>query len=177
MRKIRLLGENMMAALVAAIVIYAIYKRVAVFDEFLSGAGEGLYTLKQILPSLLGLLFAIEIFKASGALDLMTFALSPLLSRLGIPPEVVPLGLLRPVSGSGSLAIVSDIFEKAGPDRFAGRCASVMMGSTETTFYTIAVYFGAAGIKKISYAPFAALFADFVGFAASIVIVSRFFGR
>ncbi|MBQ3378569.1 MAG: spore maturation protein [Clostridia bacterium] len=166
-----------MAALVAAVIIYGIYKKVPVFDEFLEGAKEGIYTLKQILPSLLGLLFAIEIFKASGTLDLLTFALEPVLSKLGIPKEVVPLGLLRPVSGSGSLAIVSDIFEKSGPDSFAGRCASVMMGSTETTFYTIAVYFGAAKIRKISYAPFAALLADFVGFAASIVIVSRFFGR
>ena len=177
MEEIKIISENMMVVLIAAIIIYAIYKRVAIFDEFLEGASEGLYTIAKILPSLLGLLFAIEIFKASGALDLMTFALNPLLSKFGIPEEIVPLALLRPVSGSGALAIVSDIFSEVGPDSFAGRCASVMMGSTETTFYTIAVYFGAAKIKKIAYTPFASLFADFIGFAASIVIVSRFFGR
>ncbi|MBR2742683.1 MAG: spore maturation protein [Clostridia bacterium] len=167
----------MMAALIAAIIAYGVYKRTPVFDEFLAGAAQGLRTIAKILPSLLGLLFAIEIFKASGALDLLTFAIGPLLSRLGVPKEVVPLALLRPVSGSGSLAIVADIFKDAGPDSFAGRCASVMMGSTETTFYTIAVYFGAARIKKIAYTPIAALFGDLLGFAASIIIVTLFFGK
>jgi len=164
-----------MVVIIAAIIVYSVYKKVDVFDEFLDGASEGLLTVGKILPSLLGLLFAIEIFKASGALDLITFVLRPFLSKFGVPEEVVPLAILRPISGSGALAIVSDVFSEVGTDSFAGRCASVMMGSTETTFYTIAVYFGAAGIKKILYTPFASLFADFVGFAASIIIVSRFF--
>ena len=174
---IKLISENMMIVIIGGILIYAIYKKVPVFDEFLEGAAEGLHTVVKILPALLGLLFAIAIFKASGALDLLTYAIKPVLSKLGVPVEVVPLALLRPVSGSGSLAIVSDIFNSVGPDSFAGRCASVMMGSTETTFYTIAVYFGAAKVKKISYTPVASLFADCCSFVASIFFVSQILGR
>lgn len=174
---IKVISENMMIIIIAIIVSYSFLKKVDVFDVFLDGALEGLYTVVKILPALIGLLFAIAVFKASGALDLITYFLQPLLSKLGVPKEIVPLFLLRPISGSGSLAIVSDIFKNAGPDSFAGRCASVMMGSTETTFYTIAVYFGAAKVKKISYTPVAALLADFCAFVASIIFVTTFFGK
>ena len=112
---------------------------------------------------------------ASGALDMLCAFISPAAEWMGLPPETMPLALLRPISGSGSLAILSDIFERNGPDSFAGRVASVMMGSTETTFYAIAVYFGSVGIKKTRHAVPSALTADLVGYFMSAAAVRMFF--
>ncbi len=171
------LSSLVVPCLLAGLALYALGKRVDVYGALTAGAADGLQLVIRILPALVALLTAVSMFRASGAMDVLTRALAPVLEKLGIPPETAPILLVRPLSGSGALAVVSDLISRHGPDSYTGRVAAVMMGSTETTFYTIAVYFGAAGIKKISYAPFAALFADFVGFAASIVIVSRFFGR
>jgi len=152
-------------------------RRVKVYDAFVEGAAEGLKATVRILPPLVGLLTAVGVFRASGALDFIIYLLTPLASLLGIPAEAMPLALLRPVSGSASLALVSDIVNLYGPDSYVGRVVSTMMGSTETIFYTLAVYYGAAGIKNIRYTLAAALFADGVSVIASAWICAFVFGR
>ncbi|MBE7040351.1 MAG: spore maturation protein [Ruminococcaceae bacterium] len=154
---------------------YALIKKIDIFDAFLVGAKEGLKSLFSILPALVGLMTAISLFRASGALEFLTLALAPLSKPLGIPAEIMPLALLRPVSGSGSLAIVSDILQSAGPDSMVGRIASVVMGSTETTFYTLAVYYGAVKIKNSRHTVPAALCADLTGLLAGTWICYLFF--
>ena len=133
--------------IIGGIFLYGIYRGVNTFDAFLAGAKEGLSTVVSITPALICLLTAVAMFKASGALDVLSWGLGPLAEGLGLPREVIPLALLRPISGSGAMVLFNDILATYGPDSFIGRVASVMEGSTETTFYTIAVYFGAAGVK------------------------------
>ncbi len=149
---------------------YALFRRVRVFDVFLSGAGNGLRSAVSILPALVGLICAISMLRASGALDFLSNLLSPLLAKIGMPSEVLPLALLKPVSGSGALAMVKDIFDANGPDSFAGKVASVMLGSSETTFYTLAVYYGAVKIRDARYTVSAAVIADLVGVFAAVFI-------
>ena len=139
-------GVWMVPLAIAGIVGFGLLRGVKVFDLFVEGAKEGLTTAVNILPALVALVVAVGMFKASGGLDLLSFALEPIGKLLGLPREVIPLSLIRPISGSGAMAIFNDILRSHGPDSLAGRIASVMMGSTETTFYTIAVYYGAAGI-------------------------------
>ena len=139
-------------------------KKENAYDLMLDGAAEGLQLLVSILPALILLLTAVNMLKASGAVELLSRLLSPAFSLLGIPPETAMLVLIRPISGSAALAVGADLMAEHGVDSLAGRTAAVMLGSTETTFYTISVYFGAAGIKKTRYTIPAALFADFVGF-------------
>ncbi len=146
-----------------------------VFDALTNGAAEGIALLGRILPSLAVLLPAVYMLRASGAVDALTALSAPLLSRIGLPPETVPLMLLRPLSGSAALAAGGEIMASCGPDSLPGRTAAVMLGSTETTFYTIAVYFGAAGIRKTRYAVPAALCADLAGFFFAALTVRLFF--
>ena len=146
-------------------------RRVNVYDVLTDGAREGLTVLLRILPPLVGLLTAVYMFRASGAMELLAGVLSPVLTRLGIPPETAALLLIRPVSGGGALAIGSDLMAQYGPDSYIGRCAAVMLGSTETTFYTIAVYFGSAGIRRTRHTIPAALIADLTGFMAAAFAV------
>src|SRR3989339_652622 len=143
-----------------AIISIAYYKNIAVYDVFIVGAKDGLLTILKIIPSLIGLMIAIGVFRASGILDLIISTILPITNSLKIPSEILPLAFLRPISGSASLAIVSDIIKNYGADSFVGRVASTMMGSTETIFYTLAVYFGAIGIKNIRYTLVVALLAD-----------------
>ena len=157
------------------IIGYALFKRVNIFEAFIDGAAEGINTVIKILPALIGLIAAITMLRYSGALDFVIKLLSPLTKLLGIPSEVMPLALLRPISGSGALAVVEDILSNYGADSEAGRIASVMMGSTETTFYTLCVYYGSIGITDSRYTVFAALLADFAGFLASVWVVRFFF--
>ncbi len=162
----------------AAVILLAGFLRgVDVFDEFLKGAKSGIDTSFDILPALVALVTAIGVFSASGALDMLTAALSPAAKRLALPAEVVPLVLLRPISGSGALAVFEKLLAQYGPDSFIGRVASVMEGSTETTFYTVAVYFGAVSVKKTRHAVPAALLADMTGFVMSALFVRLFFYR
>ena len=142
----------------------ALGRRENAYDLMLTGAGEGLRLLGSILPALVLLLTAVHMLRASGAMDLISSALAPLLSAFGIPPETAMLILVRPISGSAALAVGAELMAEHGPDSPVGRTAVIMPGSTETTFYTISVYFGAAGIQKTRYTVPAALFADFVGF-------------
>lgn len=142
----------------------ALRKREHTYDLLLQGASEGLRLLVHILPCLVVLLTAVHMLRASGAVELLSGFLGPLFSLFGIPPETAMLVLIRPISGSAALAVGADLMAQYGVDSAVGRTAAVMLGSTETTFYTISVYFGAAGIRKTRYTIPAALFADFVGF-------------
>ncbi len=159
-----------MPVFIAVFIVFGLIKRVGVYDCFTEGAKEGVQSMLGIIAPLVGLMVAINMFRASGALEIIANALSPVLTFLGMPAEVLSLALLRPISGSASLAIVTDLFKTSGPDSVAGKIASVMMGSTETTFYTIAVYFGSVGIKKTRHTTAAALSADLTGIVLSAVI-------
>ncbi len=153
----------------------ALRKRESPYDLMLEGAAEGLKLLTSILPALILLLTAVQMMKDSGAVELLSGLLSPVFSLFGIPPETAMLVLIRPISGSAALAVGADLMAQYGADSLIGRTAAVMLGSTETTFYTISVYFGAAGIKKTRYCIPAALFADFVGFFMASLTVKLFF--
>ena len=168
---------NMIVPLViASVALYGVWRRVDVYAAMMEGAGEGLGILLKMVPALIGLLTAVYMLRASGALELAAEFLAPVLLRLGIPPETVGLLLVRPVSGSAALGVGAELISTYGPDSEIGRTAAVMLGSTETTFYTIAVYFGAAGVAKTRYAVPAALCADLVGFVAAAFAVRLFFG-
>lgn len=145
---------------VMGIILYGICKKVDIFSVFVSGAKESLIVGFDILPSLVALMLGVEMFKASGAMSAIVSLLSPLTSFIGLPGECIPLALMRPISGSGAMSILQGIFETNSPDSFVGRVASVLLGSTETTFYTIAVYFGATKIKKTRHALPSALAGD-----------------
>lgn len=142
----------------------ALRKQENVYDKLLLGAGEGLRLVASILPSLVLLLTAVHMLRASGAMAVLSRLCAPPFSFFGIPPETAMLVLIRPISGSAALAVGAELMGQYGPDSVIGRTAAVMLGSTETTFYTISVYFGAAGISRTRYTIPAALFADFVGF-------------
>ena len=144
--------------------LFALRQQEDAYDLLLTGAADGIKTLLSIIPALVILLTGVTMRRASGTLERLTDLLSPVFSVFGIPPETAPLVLIRPISGSAALAVGADLMATHGPDSLIGRTVAVMLGSTETTFYTISVYFGAAGIKKTRYAIPAALFADFVGF-------------
>ena len=144
--------------------LLALHRKENAYDLLLQGGAEGLKLVFSILPALVALLTAVQMLKASGAVELLSGFLAPVFSLFGIPPETAMLVLIRPISGSAALAVGADLMAEYGPDSIIGRTAAVMLGSTETTFYTISVYFGAAGVKKTRYAIPAALFADLVGF-------------
>lgn len=161
--------------MIGAFVLLGMVRRVNVYDCFVEGAKDGLSSMVNIIVPLIGLLVAISMFRASGALSLLAQALSPLLHKIGLTEEVLPLALLRPVSGSASVAVVTDILKNCGPDSLSGRMASIMMGSTETTFYTVAVYFGAVGIKRVRHTLAAALLADLTGIVVSALLAHWWF--
>ena len=154
--------------------VLALRKRENAYDLMLQGAGEGLRILASLVPALILLLTAVTMLRASGAVELLSGLLAPAFSFFGIPPETALLVLIRPLSGSAALAVGAELMAEYGPDSLVGRTAAVMLGSTETTFYTISVYFGAAGIKKTRYTIPAALIADFVGFFVASLTVRLF---
>ena len=161
--------------LLAFTTLYALCRRVNVYDTLCRGAAQGLALVVRIVPALVGLLTVTAMLRASGALDALAALSEPLLSRLGLPPELLPLMLVRPLSGSGALAAAGDLIQTHGPDSAIGRMAAVMMGSTETTFYTTAVYFSAAGITRSRHTIPAALTADLTGFLLSALTVRLIF--
>ena len=169
------ISELIIPVLLCAVGVYGARRRVDVYGALTKGAEEGLTVLLRVLPSLVGLLTAVYMFRASGAMDWLGRLLAPLLTALGIPPECAPLLLIRPISGSGALAVGSELMERCGVESYAGRVAAVMLGSSETTFYTVAVYYGAAGITKTRYTIPAALVADAVMFLMSAMAVRLFF--
>lgn len=155
---------------------FALRKKENAYDIMLQGAQEGLRLLFSLLPALILLLTAVHMLRASGAVEMISGILAPLFSLFGIPPETAMLVLIRPISGSAALAVGAELMAEYGVDSLVGRTAAVMLGSTETTFYTISVYFGAAGIKNTRYTVPAALFADFVGFFVASWTVRLFWG-
>lgn len=142
----------------------ALRKKENAYDRMLEGAADGLKLMVSLVPALVLLLTSVHMLRASGAVELLSRVLAPVFSFFGIPPETAMLVLIRPISGSAALAVGTELMQQYGVDSLIGRTAAVMLGSTETTFYTVSVYFGAAGISKTRYAVPAALFADFVGF-------------
>ncbi|MEG0614927.1 MAG: spore maturation protein, partial [Oscillospiraceae bacterium] len=156
---------------IGGIIIFGLINGVDVFNEFIEGAKENLKVGVEILPALIALIVSVGMFKASGALDVLMQVISPLTDFLGFPKECLPLALIRPISGSGALAVYENILTANSPDSFAGRVASVLFGSTETTFYTIAVYFGATHVKNTSHTLVCSLAGDFTGFVVSVLAV------
>lgn len=156
--------------MVAFIPLYAYYKKVPVYESFVDGAKEGFSTAISIIPHLVGMMVAIGIFRASGAMDGLVGLVRPWFEAMGVPGEVLPLGVLRPITGAGSLAFTTDLIEQFGPDSLIGRIASTIQGSTDTTLYVLTVYFGAVGVRKIKYALKVGLIADVVGFIAAIAV-------
>ncbi len=161
--------------LIAFILIYATIKKVPTYETFVEGGKEGIQIAVQLIPFLLGMLVAVSVFRASGALDFFIHLLKPFLDWLGIPSEIVPLALIRPISGAAGLAITTDLITTFGPDSYIGRLASVIQGSTDTTLYILTVYFGAVGIKKMKYALKVGLWADFIGVVCAIIFVTLLF--
>lgn len=161
--------------LVLGIILHGIIKKVDVYDEFLNGASESFGMIIKIFPCLLAMILGINIFLKSGILNILFEFLEPLFNYVKVPIQVLPMMIMRPISGNSTLAILNNLFIDFGPDSLIGRIASVIQGSTETTFYVITLYFGSIGIKKIKYALWAGLFADLVGIVASIIVVNIFF--
>jgi spore maturation protein B len=155
--------------LLVGIPLVGILRKVKVYDVFIEGAKEGFQVAVRIIPFLVGILVAIGMFRGSGAMDLLTDALRPAMNAIGFPAELFPLAVLRPLSGSGSLALTTDIVKRYGPDSLFGRTAATMYGSSETLFYVLAVYFGAVGVKRTRHAIPSALIGDVV---AAIVAVA-----
>jgi spore maturation protein B len=156
--------DYIVPVILLSVSLLALHRRESGYDILLQGASEGLSLIKSILPSLILLLTAVHMLRASGAVETLSRIAAPVFRLFGIPPETAMLVLIRPISGSAALAVGTELMAIHGVDSQIGRTAAVMLGSTETTFYTISVYFGAAGIKKTRYTIPAALFADFVGF-------------
>ncbi|NLC51812.1 MAG: spore maturation protein [Firmicutes bacterium] len=161
--------------LILITLLFAHLRGVKVFESFVEGAKEGFVIAVRLIPFLVAMLVAIGLFRDSGAMKLLSEILSPFLNMFGIPLEILPLALMRPVSGSGALAITSDMLYTYGPDSFIGRLASTMQGSTDTTLFVLTVYFGAIGISKIRHTLAVGLIADLSGFLAAIIICKLFF--
>jgi len=155
---------------IAFIPLFALYKKIDIYDTFVDGAKEGFGVGVKIIPYLVGILVAIGMFRASGAIDLIAHVLSPFLNFIGMPADILPLAIIRPLSGSGALGVMTEIAGRYGGDSYIAKLAAVMTGSSETTFYVLAVYFGAVGIKKIRHALIAGLIADLAGIISSLII-------
>jgi spore maturation protein B len=162
--------------LIGFILIYGTLKKVPTYETFVEGGKEGIKMAVSIIPFLVGMMVAISVFRASGALNYMMEFIRPAIEKVGVPAEVVPLAIIRPISGNAALGMTSDLISAHGPDSFIGVLASTIQGSTDTTFYVLTVYFGAVGIKKMGDALKVGLLADLAGFAAAIIVVTLLFG-
>ena len=170
------LSDFIIPVTVLFIVVFGSLKRVNLYETFLEGAKEGLHTVVNILPTLLGLMVAVEVLRAGGLLELLTKLLAPLEHLVGFPAELAPLTLVRLGSSSAAVGLLTEIFSTYGPDSFLGRSASVMMYCTETVFYTMSLYFLSVGITKTRHTLFCALAANFTGVALSLFLVGQLFG-
>jgi spore maturation protein B len=164
-----------MPVLLVLIPLVGMLRKVKVYDVFIEGAKEGFDVAVRIIPFLVGILVAIGMFRGSGAMDLLLSGLRPLVAPIGFPPELVPLAILRSLTGSGSLAFTTDLIKTHGPDSVIARTAATMYGSSETTFYVLAVYFGSVGVRRTRHAVPAALIADLVAAVAAVVICAWMF--
>ena len=175
MQWISALSLWMIPVLILFILIYGTYKRVPTYETFVEGGKEGIKITFSIIPFLIGMMVAISIFRASGAMDAVISLIKPVLHVLGVPSEVVPLALIRPISGNAALGMASDLISSYGPDSFIGRVASTIQGSTDTTLYVLTVYFGAVGIRRMGDALKVGLWADLVGIGAAILLATIMF--
>ena len=173
---IALVSVFILPAILVGFPLYGLYKRVPVYETFVEGAKEGFGTAVRIIPYLVAILFAIAMFRASGAMDFLVGVLDPVLSVIGFPAEVLPMAIIRPLTGSGSAGLVVDMINRYGEDSIFVKMAAVMFGSSETTFYVIAVYFGAVGIRRTRHAVAAGLTADVAAALLSVWVVRLFFG-
>lgn len=169
------LSKLIIPLFVLLVIFYAFRKKVMIYDTFLEGAKEGLITVFHIFPSILAMVFAINIFLNSHILEMLFGVLTPILSKIDLPINILPMAFVRPISGTASLAIMNEIFVNFGPDSFVGRLASTIQGCTDTTIYVLALYFGSIKISKTRYALSTGLFADFIGIIASFLVVSLLF--
>jgi len=170
-----LISSLIIPLIVVGIVFYGAYKKINVYDVFIEGAKESFDMILGIFPNLLAMILSINIFLKSNILNSIISFIKPVLKILNIPFQILPMALIRPISGSSSLAFLNNIFQEFGPDSFLGRLGSVIQGSTDTTFYVLTLYFGCVGIKKIKYALWAGLCADVIGIVSSILIVNFLF--
>lgn len=166
-----IISKIILPIIVIIIIIYGLKKKINVYDTFLLGAKEGLVTTFNIFPAIIAMIFAINIFLDSGILNYI----ANIVSFKSIPNEIIPMALLRPVSGTASLAIMNDIFKLYGPDSFSGRLASILQGCTDTTIYVIALYYSSIKVKKIGHSLWAGLFADLVGITMAFILTNLFF--
>lgn len=173
---IDIISKYVLPIFISTILIYGHIKGVDVYSTFVEGAKEGLMTAIRIMPYLVAMFVAIAMFRTSGAMDILIFILNPLAKAVGIPLEVLPLVIMRPVSAMASLGILTELFNTYGVDSFAGRVASTAMGSSETIFYTLSIYFGSVGIEDIRYTLIAALIAEFTGVIVAVVVCTYVFG-
>ena len=176
MRLIMVLSDLMIPLTFAIILLYALSKKIPVYDTFIDGAKDGFKTVLTILPTIIGLMVAVGMLRASGIIDIINGLIAPLTDQLGYPTEAVPLTILRLVSSAASTGLLLDLFERYGPDSFLGRFVSVMMSSTETIVYTMSVYFMSIKITKTRHTLTGALLANLVGVVASLWITRQMFG-
>lgn len=176
MSVINMISLWLIPVIIGFILIYGTIKRVPTYETFVEGGKEGIQIAFSIIPYLVGMLVAITVFRESGALEYFMNFLRPYLMSIGIPADIVPLAIIRPISGNAALGITSDLIATHGPDSFIGRLASTMQGSTDTTLYILTVYFGAVGIKKMGDALKVGLLADLIAIIISIIIVTIVFG-
>lgn len=158
------------------VLITASWKKVPSYELFVEGGKEGVKMAFSLLPFLVGMIVAIAILRSSGALDALIHLVTPILLFFGVPPEVLPLALIRPISGTAALGMTTELIQTHGPDSFIGRLASTMQGSTDTTLYVLTIYFGAIGIKRMRYALKVGLLSDLVGIIVAIIVVTIIFG-
>lgn len=174
---IDLLGRYTIPFILVFVPLYALSKKVDIYGAFTDGAREALELAAHILPYVVAIFVAIGVFRASGALDILTGMLQPALGAVGLPGEVLPLAIVRPLSGNGALAIMMDLVRQWGPDSYVGRLASTIQGSSDTTFYSMSVYFGSVGILKTRHAVVAGLAADVTAVLVSTLAVRLVFGQ
>lgn len=168
-------SEYIIPGIVLIIIVYGIFKKINVYDAFIDGSKESFGMILTLFPTFLAMILGINIFINSGLVPWVLNFFKPLFEILKIPLEIIPMAVIRPISGSSSLALLNNIFELHGPDSLIGRLSSLIQGSTDTTFYVLTLYFGSIGIKKIRYALWAGLFADLMGIVSSILIVKFLF--
>ncbi|MFC4387700.1 spore maturation protein [Gracilibacillus marinus] len=175
MQAITIISTWLIPLLIVGILLTATYKKIPSYELFVEGGKEGVKMAVSLLPFLVGMMVSIAILRSSGALDAFVNIIQPFLEKVGFPAEIMPLALIRPISGTAALSVTAEIIQTYGPDSFLGRLASTMQGSTDTTLYILTVYFGAVGIKKMGDALKVGLIADLIGIIISVIVVSWIF--
>ncbi len=176
MRLLLFLSDFMIPVVFIIIIVYGLLNHVNVYDTFIKGAKDGFRIVVEIMPTLIGLMLAVGILRASGFLDALTKALTPLMEHVGFPSELVPIAIMRTISSSATTGLILDLFKTFGPDSLVGRMTSIMMGCTETIFYTMSIYFMTVKIKKTRYTLTGALIATLTGIIASVILTYKVFG-